>query len=226
MKYRFNPSDKVKIIIVAAVVVLLTLMVTARTQNKLGHSDRIETVEAHEMVDTSSKEKEAVKTAEKTPEEKPVDKPKEKPEPKVDPNGCEVKGMWWRADNFECIPKTGIKESAPGQQTAATSVTTQSGAPAARGSGDCSLVNNYNWPIATAYRVCIQESSNNPNNANWNDYHAWANCRGSFGLMQINCSHGQVYDGAKNMAIAYQMWSAAGGSFWQDWPNTCKKVGC
>lgn len=25
---------------------------------------------------------------------------------KIDPNGCEAKGMMWRADNFECIPRT------------------------------------------------------------------------------------------------------------------------
>jgi hypothetical protein len=136
--------------------------------------------------------------------------------PVVDPNGCEAKGQWYRADNNECIPKSTAAE--PGTPAVTT---------ASAGSGDCSLVNGYNWPVDTAMRVCMQESGGNPNNANWADDHtSWAGCMGSFGLMQINCSNGQVYDGARNMAIAYSMWKGAGGTFWQDWPNTCKKVGC
>lgn len=207
---------------VFALVAILVLVIVARVSAATNDMSRIETTEAPKVSNVSSEKKEAVKTAENKPEEKPAEVPAPAP---VDPNGCEAKGMYWRADNFECIPKPGINENIPGPTQAATPVTTQSSAPAA--SGDCSLVNNYPWPTAVAYRVCMQESSGISHKSNWSDDHtSWAGCMGSFGLMQINCSHGQLYDGAQNMAVAYQMWSAAGGSFWKDWPNTCAKVGC
>lgn len=45
------------------------------------------------------------------------DKPREsaliKPDEKKDPNGCEAKGMWYRADNNECIPKTTTPKPTP-----------------------------------------------------------------------------------------------------------------
>ena len=212
--------------IVIAIAVLVLLIIVGRVSAMSKDLSRTETPEATKTTNVSSEKKEAVKTAENKPEEKPAEVPAPAP---VDPNGCEAKGMYWRADNFECIekPKPAINETVPESTAAATSVTTQSSAPAASGSGDCSLVYGYNWPTSTAYRVCMQESGGNSHTSNWSDDHtSWAGCMGSFGLFQINCSHGQVYDGASNVAIAYQMWSAAGGSFWQDWPNTCRKVGC
>ena len=102
-------------------------------------------------------------------------------------------------------------------------------APRVSGGANCDLarqlINQYDWNKDVAYKVMVAESSCNANNENWGDYHSFAGCRGSFGLFQINCSHGQVYDPAKNVAIAYSMWKASG---WQPWSaTTCKyKVAC
>lgn len=92
--------------------------------------------------------------------------------------------------------------------------------------GDCSLAYNYDWPQKTAYAVCMAESSGNPRAANLSDNHmSWAGCMGSFGLMQINCSHGQLYDGNANMAVAYKMYKGWGNSF-AAW-TSCKRIpGC
>jgi hypothetical protein len=205
---------------------LLVLSAHAIAQNN--DSGRTESTQANQTSKVSEEKKEPVKTPEKAPQQEtpavtPVaeqPKPVEPTPAPIDPNGCEAKGMWWRADNYECIPKT-APVSAPTPVPAAQVVV------ASAGSGDCSLVNGYDWPTGTAMRVCMQESGGNPNNANWADNHtSWAGCMGSFGLFQINCSHGQVYDGAKNVAIAYNMWKGSGGSFWKNWPNTCRKVGC
>lgn len=99
----------------------------------------------------------------------------------------------------------------------------------ASGGANCDLarqlINQYDWNKDVAYKVMLAESSCNARNENWGDYHSFANCRGSFGLFQINCSHGQVFDPAKNVAIAYSMWKSSG---WQPWSaTTCKyKVAC
>lgn len=87
-----------------------------------------------------------------------------------------------------------------------------------------SIVSQYDWDVRVAMAVMQQESTNpqtgvscDPNIANWSDDHSsWAGCMGSFGLFQINCSHGQVYDPAKNVAIAYSMYKARG---WQPWTS-------
>lgn len=215
--------DNRKQVVIIAVAILLTLVVAGRVVAAVRHIGRTETRVDVKTTEVSAKEKTSVKTAEKKPVEK-KEAPKKKPAPNpIDPNGCEKKGMWWRADNYECIPKV-KPEPAPAPEPVAS---TAAPAPAATGSGDCSLVNNYDWPVATAHRVCIQESRNDPNAANWSDDHTdWAGCMGSFGLMQINCSHGQVFNGKKNMDIAFSMFVAAGRTFWDDWPNTCRKVGC
>lgn len=86
-----------------------------------------------------------------------------------------------------------------------------------------SLINQYGWNADVAYQVMLAESGCNPNAANWNDQHA--NCAGSFGLFQINCGHGQLYDPAANVAQAYKMYQASG---WQPWGfTTCAvKVSC
>ncbi|HJQ07955.1 MAG TPA: hypothetical protein VJ836_00575 [Candidatus Saccharimonadales bacterium] len=87
------------------------------------------------------------------------------------------------------------------------------------------IIDNYSWNADVAIAVCNAESSGNPNNQNFSDYHAFANCRGSFGLFQINCSHGQVYDATENIRIAAAMYDASG---WKPWSfTTCKyKVSC
>lgn len=94
------------------------------------------------------------------------------------------------------------------------------------GTGSCDLAYNYDWPSDIAAQICQYESSGNPNAANPTDNHySWAGCYGSYGLMQINCSHGQVYDGKKNMDIAYSMYKGWGNSF-KAWTTCAKVPGC
>jgi len=214
---RFNKNMKRKLILLAAI---STLMVGATAYGLSLDTSTTQDAALHAEISNDTAKAEKPQTRD---EVKPDEAPVAPAVPVIDPNGCEAQGKWYRADNNECIDKP-----APAPVAAAPSAPVAAAAPApSAGSGDCSLVNNYPWPVATAHRVCMQESGGNPNNANWADDHtSWAGCMGSFGLMQINCSNGQLYDGASNMAVAFQMWSAAGGSFWKDWPNTCAKVGC
>lgn len=96
------------------------------------------------------------------------------------------------------------------------------------------IIDNYSWNVDVAIAVCNAESSGNPNNQNFDDYHKFADCWGSFGLFQINCSHGQVYDAAENIRIAATKYDYAKGvawtgyNGWQPWSaTTCKyKVKC
>jgi hypothetical protein len=74
------------------------------------------------------------------------------------------------------------------------------------------LISQYGWNVSVAMRVMQAESGCNPNAANWTDSHS--TCNGSFGLFQIACFSGQVYDPAQNIAIAYQKYQARG---WQPW---------
>lgn len=80
--------------------------------------------------------------------------------------------------------------------------------------GDCSLVNDYNWDKSIAYAVCMAESGGNARAANLNDRHN--GCIGSYGLMQIACIHtgGAEYDPARNMAKAFEIYSR---SSWLPW---------
>lgn len=95
--------------------------------------------------------------------------------------------------------------------------------PVASSENLCSLVDNYDWPTDVAYRVCIQESGGNANAANWTDPHPELGCNGSFGLMQMNCGYGQLFDPKTNMDAAHTMWNKYG---WKPWAGTCRKVGC
>lgn len=64
----------------------------------------------------------------------------------------------------------------------------------------------------------MAESRGDPNAANRTDVHRDINgaviCRGSFGLMQISCHHGELFDPERNMAEAYRKYSQRG---WQPW---------
>jgi len=113
--------------------------------------------------------------------------------------------------------KARVVASAPKTQAVASSAST---------SGTCeqyrNIISQYSWNVEVAMNVCKAESSGNTFNENLNDYHSFANCRGSFGLFQINCSHGRVFDAEKNIAIAHSMYVASG---WQPWAfHTCKVV--
>jgi hypothetical protein len=150
-------------------------------------------------------------TKKKTPPPAPIQVaavPVPPPAPPVDPNGCEAQGMWWRADNFACIPK-------PTPVAVATTAPAPRAAPVA-GFGSCDLANNYDWPVATARAVCMAESSGNPANVNMADNHG--KCVGSFGLMQIGCFWFPYYgydsshhaNGPVNMEIAYKIYKRSG----------------
>lgn len=94
---------------------------------------------------------------------------------------------------------------------------------------DCELarkiISRYDWNVTVAYQVMVAESSCDAHTQNYNDYHRFANCYGSFGLFQINCARGKVFNAEENVAIAYSMWKASG---WKPWSaTTCKyKVKC
>lgn len=74
------------------------------------------------------------------------------------------------------------------------------------------LVSQYAWDTRIAMAIMRAESGCNPMAANLTDSHA--TCKGSFGLFQIACFDGQVYDPAQNVAIAYRKYKASG---WRPW---------
>jgi hypothetical protein len=88
------------------------------------------------------------------------------------------------------------------------------------------LVAKYDWPVNTALDVMRLESGGNQYSANTTDRHRDRNgnviCIGSYGLFQIACLDGVVYDAETNIAIAYRKWKARG---WQPWTNTANKLG-
>lgn len=70
------------------------------------------------------------------------------------------------------------------------------------------------------------ESGGNQFNANWTDNHGV--CKGSFGLMQISCHSGQVFDPDENVRLAmlkYQASLRLRGNGWLPWKNCAAKVG-
>lgn len=73
-------------------------------------------------------------------------------------------------------------------------------------------VAKYKWNVEVAMAVMRAESRCNPHAANWDDSHNV--CTGSFGLFQISCHSGQVYDPSKNIEIAWAKYVARG---WQPW---------
>jgi cytoskeletal protein RodZ len=186
---------------------------------------RTETAQAQKTVDVSSEQKEAPTEPQKRSDEKPVEKPKEespappKEEPKVDPNGCEAKGMWWRADNYECIPKPAA---------AATNKT----APASSGSGSCQAeIAKYGWNQSVATAVMLAESGGNTgivnNNPATGDY--------SVGCFQVNIyganartrpSEAALKNAATNVQWAYNNYVANGHSFLGQWGVCRSKVAC
>lgn len=84
------------------------------------------------------------------------------------------------------------------------------------------LVAQYDWNVDVAMNVMRVESGCNPNAANLKDNHQV--CIGSYGLFQISCHGGKIFDPAANVAAAYSKYSARG---WQPWSfTTCKKIAC
>lgn len=82
---------------------------------------------------------------------------------------------------------------------------------------NCSLTNKYNWDKRIAYAVCMAESGGDVRayNPEWHK-DAYGNniCQGSFGLMQISCHGGQLWDPEANMAAAWAKYQERG---WKPW---------
>ena len=144
----------------------------------------------------------------------PTEVPVPTPTPDVvatNPQGCNQETQWIYSDG-SCHDKE--------------IVTVTAGTVMSFGSGDCEpyryLIQRYSWNVEVAMNVCRVESRGNPNASNWNDHHA--TCSASFGLFQINCGRGQLYDPAQNVATAYSMWIESG---WTPWGfTTCKIIAC
>lgn len=81
------------------------------------------------------------------------------------------------------------------------------------------LVAQYGWNVESAMAVMKAESGCNPMAANLTDSHA--TCKGSFGLFQIACFDGQVFDPVQNVAIAWRKYVASG---WRPW-SVAPKLG-
>lgn len=84
------------------------------------------------------------------------------------------------------------------------------------GSGNCAkyrpLVAQYSWNVDIAMAVMRAESGCRPLAANYKDNHGV--CMGSFGLFQISCHGGKIFDPEKNVAAAWGKYQARG---WQPW---------
>lgn len=85
------------------------------------------------------------------------------------------------------------------------------------------LFEKYDWAVETMLAICRLESGGLATASNWKDSHA--TCNGSHGLMQVGCVHGhsveELYDPAKNIAIAYSVYKEQGFSAWR---NTYNKL--
>lgn len=117
-------------------------------------------------------------------------------------------------------------EKIAAERTRQASVAVSAGGATYAGSGNCEsyrgLVSQYNWNVSVAMKVMQAESSCNASAHNTTDNHGV--CMGSFGLFQISCHSGAVYDPAENVAIAYAKYQARG---WQPWGVcTSGKVAC
>jgi len=170
-------------------------------------------IESTEKVEAASNPPET-----KKPATKAVEQPKVA-EPVKDPNGCEAKGMHYRADNNECIPKPTPVASAP--------VGVKGG-----GSGSCQAeIAKYDWSHGTALAVAEAESGFNPANLNDNpntgDY--------SVGCFQINMyganartrpSEAELKNAAVNVAWAHKIYVANGRSFIGQWGVCRSKLSC
>lgn len=90
-----------------------------------------------------------------------------------------------------------------------------------RARGNCEayrpLIAKYDWDVRVAVAIARAESGCNPNAANLKDNHKV--CKGSFGLFQISCHSGKVYDPAKNVEIAYAKYKASGWRPWSVYKN-------
>lgn len=215
-----KPKPKLKrISLISTLVVAVAAMAGVVFANP-SNSGRTETAQTTKASVTSTEQEKPVKPAEKTPEKTepavaptptPVATPEPTPAP-VDPNGCEAKGMWWRADNYECIPKAIPSAAAPApaaSQPAPVRVASTSGVEQWRG-----LTAQY-FGAETDYALRIMQCESGGNTA----AHSPTD---DYGLMQVNSVHaGKVggnlsalFDPATNLQIAKQIRDGSGWSAW------------
>lgn len=204
----------------ALAVMLLTVMTMISTVSAhVANLSRIETTKQSKTNIVPAEPQKPDTEPEKAPEVKPAETaPVPTPEPVKDPNGCEAKGMWYRADNNECIPK-------PAPATAVA------GVPAG-GSGSCHAeIAKYDWNHSVATAVMMAESGGDPGNLNDNpatgDY--------SVGCFQVNIyganarsrpSEAALKNAATNVEFAYRIYKGNGSSFLGQWGVCRAKVSC
>lgn len=86
------------------------------------------------------------------------------------------------------------------------------------------IIARYGWDVRTAMAVMEAESGCDPKAYN-PEYHRdqYGNiiCQGSFGLMQISCHSGAVWDVEQNIAIAWKKYTSKDKNgnqlFWKPW---------
>ncbi|MFA5937472.1 MAG: hypothetical protein WC822_06380 [Candidatus Paceibacterota bacterium] len=122
--------------------------------------------------------------------------------------------------------KQEIAKAEEAERARQASVAISAGGAQYSGGGNCEayrgLVSQYGWNVNVAMAVMKAESGCNTQAHNTTDNHGV--CMGSFGLFQISCHSGAVYDPAQNIAIAWQKYSSRG---WQPWGVcTSGKVSC
>lgn len=122
--------------------------------------------------------------------------------------------------------KQEIAKAEEAERTRKASVALSAGGATYSGGGNCEayrgIVAQYSWNVNVAMAVMKAESGCNPQAVNKTDNHGV--CMGSFGLFQISCHSGAVYDPAENVKIAWAKYSARG---WQPWGVcTSGKVSC
>lgn len=208
---------KRNIIVTIVILIILGLLIVPHLKRE--HQLQVERAEALAAQTVKSdpvktKTEQTPTPAVETPKVEAVAEPA--PVAVVDPNGCEAKGMHYRADNNECIPNP-----APAVATASTA-----------GSGSCEAeIAKYNWSQGVALAVARAESGLNPANVNNNpatgDY--------SVGCFQINIyganaysrpSEAELKNAATNVAWAYRIYTGNGNSFIGQWGVCRSKVAC
>lgn len=89
--------------------------------------------------------------------------------------------------------------------------------------GDCSIVNNYDWDKTIMYGVCMAESRGNPLAVNPSNYDG-SNDKGLFQLNSIHVKSGLIgdmerLDPVKNANAAYAIYKGSGYRAWSAYNN-------
>ena len=92
-----------------------------------------------------------------------------------------------------------------------------------------SLFYKYEWDPRVAYAVMMAESGGDPNSLNpeWHYKNRVKHCQGSYGLMQMACSHignygltaDNIRDPEANIHAAYLLWKERGWKPWGAYTN-------